>query len=107
MIHFLALVIAILKLPESPRWLALSGYYDAALSVLFSLRNDMGIAARELAGVNECCRGEEKGAELFLQNTNFRKIVWLLLSLGFIYSVKRYRDPAVHFFRLNDKDQLQ
>ena len=81
MIHILALVIAILKLPESPRWLALSGYYDAALSVLFSLRNDMGIAARELAGVNECCRGEEKGSELFLQNTNFRKIVWLLLSL--------------------------
>ena len=81
MIHILALVLAILKLPESPRWLALSGYYDAALSVLFSLRNDMGIAARELAGVNECCRGEEKGSELFLQNTNFRKIVWLLLSL--------------------------
>ena len=41
----------------------------------------MGIAARELAGVNECCRGEEKGSELFLQNTNFRKIVWLLLTL--------------------------
>lgn len=80
-VHVMTLVVAVLKLPESPRWLALSGYYDAALAVLFALRNDMGIAARELAGVNECCRGDERGAELFLQNTNFRKIIWLLLVL--------------------------
>ena len=81
-LHFAAICMAIIKLPESPRWLALSGLSDAALSVLFNLRNDMGIAARELAGVNECCRNEERGAELFLQNNHFRKLIWLLLSLA-------------------------
>lgn len=74
----------LVKLPESPRYLALSGSTDAALAVLFKLRHDMGMAARELAEINECCRGETRGLELFLQNTTYRRLLFFICLVTFL-----------------------
>ena len=74
----------LVKLPESPRYLALSGSSDAALAVLFKLRHDMGVAARELAEINECCRGETRGFEFFLQNTTYRRLIFFLCLITFM-----------------------
>ena len=79
--------IAIVKLSESPRYLALTGSTDAALSVLFKLRHDMGAAARELAEINECCRGESRGFEFFLQNTVYRRLLSYMCIAAFLFNV--------------------
>lgn len=77
-VNLMVVSISVMKLPESPRYLALSGSTDAALSILFKLRRDMGVAARELAEINECCRGETRGIELYLQNTVCRRLLTFL-----------------------------
>lgn len=79
--------IAIVKLNESPRYLALIGSSDAALSVLFKLRHDMGTAARELAEINECCRGESRGFEFFLQHTVYRRLLSYLCIMAFLFNM--------------------
>ncbi len=89
-LNFVILVLAIFKIPESPRFLAISGVPDAALPILFKLRLDMGVAARELAGINECCRQAERGSELFLQNANFRRLIWALLSLTLLINLSGF-----------------
>ena len=79
--------IVLVKLPESPRYLALSGSTDAALAVLFKLRHDMGVAARELAEINECCRGETRGMEFFLQNTTYRRLLFFICLITFLCNI--------------------
>ena len=86
-ITLIFLALTLFKLPESPRYLALSGNADAALAVLFKLRHDMGRAARELAEINECCRGEVRGIEFFLQNTTYRHLLIFLSSLAFLFNL--------------------
>ncbi|MBO5566361.1 MAG: MFS transporter [Succinivibrio sp.] len=70
--------VAVIKLPESPRWLALSGFSEVSLSVLLNLRQDTGYAARELANINECCQGEDRGLSLFIHNDDYRRVIWYL-----------------------------
>lgn len=87
LLNIIVISIALVKLPESPRFLALSGSTDAALSVLFKLRRDMGMAARELAEINECCRGESRGIELYLQNTVCRRMLTFLCICILLFSI--------------------
>lgn len=82
--NFIAIVIGIVKLPESPRYLAGAELPDAALNVLFKLRSNMSAAAHELAGINECCRLEARGAQFFLQNQHFRRSFWTILVLALL-----------------------
>ena len=74
-------VICGLRLPESPRWLAVSGYYDAALTALISLRRDSAAAARELAFINDCARGRERSLQLFLHSSPYRSVLWFLVAV--------------------------
>lgn len=87
LVNIILVSIAIVKLNESPRYLALIGSSDAALSVLFKLRHDMGMAARELAEINECCRGESRGFEFFLQNTVYRRLLAFLCITTFLFNL--------------------
>lgn len=64
------------KLPESPRWLSLVGLSDSSLNVLFKLRLNMGLAAHELAVINDSVRHNIRGATLFFQNNHFRQVIW-------------------------------
>lgn len=77
-LSFLLGIICFLRLPESPRWLAVTGFTDAALSELFILRKNTSIAARELADINECARGSDKGIALFLHSGSYRRTIWFL-----------------------------
>lgn len=87
LINILLITLAVFKLPESPRYLAVAGSSDAALSVLFNLRQEMSFAARELAEINECCRGETRGIEFFLQNTNYRRLLAFLCFTAFMFNL--------------------
>lgn len=87
LLNFIVVSVALVKLPESPRYLALSGSTDAALSILFKLRRDMGVAARELAEINECCRGETRGIELYLQNTVCRRLLTFLCICILLFNI--------------------
>ncbi|MGN1280960.1 MAG: MFS transporter [Succinivibrio sp.] len=75
------MVVSYLRLPESPRWLALSDYSDKALSELIRLRSSTSEAARELAAINECVLGEDRGIQLFFRNSVFRTVLWFMLLL--------------------------
>lgn len=77
----IVIVVSVVRLPESPRFLAGTDLPDAALNALFKLRSQMSIAAHELAGINECYRLEARGAQFFLQNQHFRRSFWTLLTL--------------------------
>ncbi|MGN0903022.1 MAG: MFS transporter, partial [Succinivibrio sp.] len=75
------LIVSYLRLPESPRWLALADSSDRALTVLIRLRNSTSEAARELAAINESSLGEDRGISLFFRNSIFRSVLWTLLFL--------------------------
>lgn len=84
---FVLIAFTVVKVPESPRFLALSGSTDAALAVLFRLRSDRGMAARELAEINECCRGETRGVEFIIQNSTYRRLLSFLCISIFLFHV--------------------
>lgn len=74
-------IVSYLRLPESPRWLALTDSSDKALTELIRLRNSTSEAARELAAVNECVLGDDRGITMFFRNSVFRSIVWFFLFI--------------------------
>lgn len=80
-LSLLLAIVSFFRIPESPRWLALSGFADAALAELIRLRNNTAAAARELADINECGRGENRGIALFLHSGSYRHKIWLLASV--------------------------
>ncbi|MBQ2382009.1 MAG: MFS transporter [Succinivibrio sp.] len=78
------LLYAYARLPESPRYLSLSESSDRALSVLIKLRNKNSEAARELAAINECVLGEDRGINLFFKSSVYRSVIWILLSTALL-----------------------
>lgn len=86
-LNLILLATTVIKLPESPRYLALTGSTDAALAVLFKLRHDMGMAARELAEINECCRGENRSLEFYIQNTIYRRLLAFICVSTFVLNM--------------------
>ena len=104
-------LISFFRLPESPRWLSISGFNDAALSELFVLRNNASFAAKELADINECGRGEDHGIALFLHSGSYRRTIWFLSILtvlihlaGFAFfpymSIKIISEYQMRFYAL-------
>ncbi len=73
--------LAALKMPESPRWLALAGFSDGALAVLLKLRGNSGAAARELALINSCCSPDDRGIAFFMRTVAYRRILLLLVAV--------------------------
>ncbi len=76
------LVYSYLRLPESPRWHALTGSSDKALTELIRLRVSTSEAARELAAINECILGEERGMALFFRSPVFRAVTWFFIFIS-------------------------
>ncbi len=64
-------------LPDSPRWLMMRGRHDEALQVLTDLRQDHGVARREVAEIEEQLKQKQHGWSLFTGNANFRRSVLL------------------------------
>ncbi|SPT69692.1 Arabinose transporter [Anaerobiospirillum thomasii] len=102
-VNLIIFIIAFIKLPESPRWLSLVGLSDSALNVLFKLRQNMGMAAHELAAINESSRREFHGAHLFFQNQHFRKVLWLYgITALFLHMAGISFVPSILLFTMTD-----
>ncbi len=70
-----------LWLPESPRWLVLAGYTDAALTSLFTLRSSQAAAAREMAFITDVAGSTERGMQLYLHSAASRRALRVLVVL--------------------------
>ncbi len=78
------LVIAVSRLPDSPRWLASKGYIKQAKLVLNLLRGDEAKAAAELNDINDNLKIKQAGFSLFKANKNVRRAVFLGMLLQFM-----------------------
>jgi SP family galactose:H+ symporter-like MFS transporter len=73
----LLLLIGIIFLPNSPRWLAAKGNFRDAQRVLDRLRDTSEQAKRELDEIRESLKIKQSGWALFKENSHFRRAVWL------------------------------
>jgi SP family galactose:H+ symporter-like MFS transporter len=70
-------LLGVLTLPESPRWLVMSGFEERAAEVLTKLRGDSTQVTRELRDIEAQLSTPQHGLSLLLDNRNFRKTVAL------------------------------
>ncbi|BBG31450.1 sugar porter family MFS transporter [Zymobacter palmae] len=81
MIPAALMVIGVLFLAESPRWMASRGAMDAAEATLKRLTGSDAAAAREMSGIRTALERQSgpkvKGGAFFLRNGNFRRSVLL------------------------------
>ncbi|WP_294900180.1 sugar porter family MFS transporter [Tatumella sp. UBA2305] len=73
----LLLLVGVIFLPNSPRWLAAKGNFKDAQRVLDRLRDTSEQAKRELDEIRESLKIKQTGWALFTSNPNFRRAVWL------------------------------
>ncbi|WP_279615353.1 sugar porter family MFS transporter [Photobacterium angustum] len=77
----LILLIGVLMLPRSPRWLALKGRHTEAKEVLELLRGSDETAKHELDAIRESLKVKQSGWSLFKTNRNCRRAVYLGVTL--------------------------
>lgn len=77
----LILLIGILFLPNSPRWLATQGRFQEAEKILIYLRNDDEKVKKELKDIYGSLKIKQSGWNLFKKNYNFRRAVFLGILL--------------------------
>ena len=75
---------AVLCLPRSPRWLMMRGREEEAHQVLTRIRNTPEEIASEIEAMREDLAVTQNGYQLFLQNANFRRAVFLGFALQVI-----------------------
>ncbi|GAA0508226.1 galactose/proton symporter [Tatumella terrea] len=77
----LLLLVGVMFLPNSPRWLAAKGNFHDAKRVLDRLRDTSEQAKRELDEIRESLKVKQTGWALFKTNSNFRRAVYLGILL--------------------------
>ena len=77
-------LMGVVRLPESPRWLLMRGRRQEGLDVLRRLRGEPAVVSREAADIEEQLKNPQRGWQMFLENSNFRRSVGLgvLLQLA-------------------------
>ncbi len=78
------LIIAVAKLPDSPRWLASKGFTTEAQKVLNVLRGNKEKAHEELQDITDSLKVKQAGFSLFKANKNVRRVVFLGMFLQFM-----------------------
>ncbi len=67
--------------PDSPRWLMLRGRREEARAVLADLGNDRVHIDEEIAEIDTQLQVKQQGLQMFRENSNFRRSVWLGVGL--------------------------
>lgn len=94
------LILCVLALPESPRWLASKGRYQDSANVLSSMHTDLALAREELHDIKENLKVKQAGWELFKANKNVRRAVFLGVLLQFMqqltgFNIIMYYSPKI------------
>lgn len=79
----LLMLVGVWMLPESPRWLKLAGKSDLARTVLERVRNPEEVEP-ELLAIDESLKVKQAGWSLFCNNSNFRRVIFLGVTLQVI-----------------------
>ena len=95
-----ALILCVLALPESPRWLASKGRFQESANVLSSMHTNVEIAKTELHDIKENLKVKQAGSELFKANKNVRRAVFLGVLLQFMqqltgFNIIMYYSPKI------------
>ncbi|EKS7793863.1 sugar porter family MFS transporter [Edwardsiella piscicida] len=77
----IVLLLGVFFLPDSPRWLASRNRHEQARQVLEKLRDSSQQAQDELNDIRDSLKLKQSGWALFLQNSNFRRAVYLGILL--------------------------
>lgn len=77
----LLLMFSVFGLPDSPRWLASKGKFDKAKEILRKLSSSDAKADAELAEIQESLQVKQEGWNLFKENKNVRRAVYLGMLL--------------------------
>lgn len=94
------LILCVLALPESPRWLASKGRFQASADVLSTMHTNVEIAREELHDIKENLKVKQAGWELFKANKNVRRAVFLGVLLQFMqqltgFNIIMYYSPKI------------
>ncbi|BAL81771.1 putative arabinose-proton symporter [Selenomonas ruminantium subsp. lactilytica TAM6421] len=94
------LIMTVIKLPDSPRWLAAVGRTDEADEVIKSLNPDPKAADEEMADIKESLKVKQAGWQLFKTNSNVRRAVFLGVLLQAMqqftgFNVIMYYSPKI------------
>lgn len=76
--------IGVYFLPESPRWLFLKGFQERAIGVFRQMKLDEAEIAAEVREIEESVKVKQKGFQLLLTNSNFRRAIGLGVGLQII-----------------------
>ena len=95
-----ALILCVLALPESPRWLASKGRFSESAKVLSSMHIDLNTAKTELHDIKENLKVKQSGWALFKANKNVRRVVFLGVLLQFMqqltgFNIIMYYSPKI------------
>ena len=94
------LILCVIALPESPRWLASKGRFQDSAKVLSSMHVDVEIAKSELHDIKENLKLKQAGWDLFKTNKNVRRAVFLGVLLQFMqqltgFNIIMYYSPKI------------
>ena len=92
-----ALILCVLALPESPRWLASKGRFQESANVLSSMHTNVEIAKTELHDIKENLKVKQAGWELFKANKNVRRAVFLGVFMQQLtgFNIIMYYSPKI------------
>lgn len=89
------LIALVMRLPESPRWLASKGNFTQAEKILYNLRETTNEVKTELHEIKGALQIKQAGWSLFKSNRNVRRVVFLGM---FIMLMQQFTGMNIIFY---------